>query len=108
MSEEEGKGMRISVTFPSKDAEWLQQQVEKGNYTSLAEVIRMCVRTMRGGGPGVSVRPQGVTIPTEVALEAVKKPERFMHLLESLSATVKGPVEAKEKAKKGPPAPHSG
>jgi len=28
LSEEEEKGTRISVTFPEKDAYWLQEQVE--------------------------------------------------------------------------------
>jgi len=99
--EEEEKGIRVSVTFPKKDADWLQEQVEKGEYTSLAEVVRMCVRTMRAGGPGISVGPQGLTIPTEVALEAVKNPEMLMHLLESITV----PAETKEKTKKGPPPP---
>jgi len=106
LSEEEEKGIRVSVTFPKMDAEWLQEQVEKGDYTSLAEVVRMCVRTMRAGGPGISLRVSpreggGLTIPTEVALEAIKNPEILMHLLESLTE----PAKAKEKAKTGPTAP---
>jgi len=71
---EEEKGIRITVTFPPKDAEWLQKQVESGEFTSLAEVVRMCVRTMRTGGPGVILRigpGQEVIVPRDVALEAI-------------------------------------
>ncbi len=91
MSEEEEKGIRVSVTFPKMDAEWLQEQVEQGEYTSLAEVVRMCVRTMRAGGPGISLRGmrgEGVTIPTEVAVEAMKNPELLMHLTEAFKPKV--------------------
>jgi Arc/MetJ-type ribon-helix-helix transcriptional regulator len=40
---------RVSVTFPSKDAEWMQNQVDNGECASVAEVVRMCVRAMRVG-----------------------------------------------------------
>ncbi len=80
MSEEE-KGSRISVTFPKNDADLLQNQVDKGEYTSLAEVVRMCVRTTRTGEKGLSIGPHGLNIPTEVAVEAIRKPEIMQNIL---------------------------
>lgn len=83
MLSSEEKGFRVTVTFPKKDAEWLQGEVDKGEYTSLAEVVRMCVRTMRTGGVGVTIKdPRGeaITIPREVAMEVVKNPETLSQL----------------------------
>ena len=82
MLSEEEKGIRVSVTFPKKDAEWLQEQVEQGEYTSLAEVVRMCVRTLRAGGVGITIGDAGIKIPTEVAVEAIKNPSILQKLLE--------------------------
>ena len=90
MSEEE-KGTRISVTFPKKDADWIQEQVDSGEYTSLAEVVRMCVRTLRAGGAGITIDDAGIKIPTEVAVEAVRNPE----VLEKLPATL-GPSDKRK------------
>ena len=43
--------VRVTVGFPKKDIEWMQRQVEEGEYSTLAEVARMCVRTVRTGLP---------------------------------------------------------
>ena len=101
LSEEEEKGIRVSVTFPKKDADWIQEQVDGGEYTSLAEVVRMCVRTMRTGGPGVALkvgpRGEGLTIPTEVAVEALKNPEAIKSLFEALDKPIPWPPKGSSK-----------
>jgi len=79
--EEEEKGAyRVSVTFSKKDAEWMQKQVDEGEYTSIAEVVRECVRNVRTGGrregiripvgPELGAEPgQEIVIPTEIATQ---------------------------------------
>jgi len=91
LSGEEEKGIRVTVTFPKKDAEWLQNQVESGEFVSLAEVVRMCVRTMRTGGPGVVIRDHagaGITIPKDVMDKVLENPDLVKQLVEAMKPKI--------------------
>lgn len=105
MSSEEEKGpYRVTVTFPKKDAGWMQKQVDDGEYTSIAEVVRECVRSARTGGRREGVRiPTGppfpgqeVVIPTEVAME---NPEIVSSIMEKIE-TRAGKQAMKEEEEK--------
>lgn len=105
MSEKEKGAYRVTVTFPKKDAEWMQKQVDDGEYTSIAEVVRECVRTARTGGRREGVRiPTGppfpgqeVVIPTEVAVET---PEIISTIMEKIETGVRKQRTIKEKEAK--------
>ena len=94
MTEEEKEAYRVTVTFPKKDAEWMQKQIDEGEYTSIAEVVRECVRSVRTGGRREGIRiPTGipgqeVIIPTEVAMEHPDVVSSITDRIEDLSAFV--------------------
>jgi len=106
-AEEEKGAYRVSVTLSKKDVEWMQKQVDEGEYTSMAEVVRECVRTVRTGGRREGIRipvgpipSQVITIPTEVAMEQPSVVSDIMERLDQISTTTFPLKQQKKEEKK--------